>query len=165
MYELRIEGGGYDKWGDVSKPAKTTAKTNNFDFNAAVRELNRTPEQKANMKELLALFKQVPEKAGVQGINMDGLPELEIRDKEKELISPDSELGKKIAARMKESDRRRTIGGWEKLNAPRNELDGYVPVYAPSAYDTLGKYNPNYKPKLIGYRPLTEEEKSGHINY
>ena len=40
MYQLRIEGGGNDQWGQSLKPAKTTVKKNDFDFNAAVKNLN-----------------------------------------------------------------------------------------------------------------------------
>lgn len=47
MYELRIEGGGYDKWGDVSKPAKQTVKKNDYDFSAAIKKLYKGEDTKS----------------------------------------------------------------------------------------------------------------------
>lgn len=69
-----------------------------------------------------------------------------------------SDLGKQIAARKEQLDQRRERGG-PNIEGQHNELDNYVPVYK---MDNTGPWP---KATIIGYRQMTEEEKSGKINY
>lgn len=105
--------------------------------------------QNINLGELLG-------RNGDLNFNVTWDPRFSKNTKREDLIQPDSELGKKIAERQKELERRRTVGA-PNITEPHNQYDDYVPVYEENQF-TRDK-------KLVGYRPKTEMEKQGFKYY
>ncbi|MBQ8167867.1 hypothetical protein IJZ97_00410 [bacterium] len=113
---------------------------------------------KENLKKLMA-------EHGIDGQKPKFVPTVEDNSeitnlggtKLEDIIPLDSELGEKIAAR-KSFTEDRTFAARRIL--PPSEYDDYEPVYRVVQDNIRGESR-----TVIGYRPKTEFEKSGHVNY
>ena len=146
MYELRIEGGGNDNWYKNNKPAKRVPVQKQFNMVEALKQMQITPEDRLQSR-VSSLVE------GELGISSESL---HLSRNEKKLISPNSDLGKSIAARIEQRTANTKL---PNISFDNSELDNYVPVYE------IDKSTPWQEKKLVGYRPKTEQEKSGEISY
>ena len=109
-------------------------------------------------------------------VEVNWMPGYEPIRNEEATIPLDSELGAQITKRREDLDKLRETGAPYKevigelksvdgkpevvpVENKRNELDDYVPVYE------INPRSPRQEKTIIGYRPMTEEEKSGSVNY